>query len=371
LSVDIAEIPLVDLGAQYRSIRPQIDAAISRVIESSSFILGREVAEFESAFARYLGARGVVGVASGTAALHLALLASGVVHGSEVVTTAHTFTATAEAIVHVGARPVFADIDPVTFNIDPQQVERRITPRTRAVVAVHLYGQPADLGALADICERRGLILIEDAAQAHGAEYRGHRCGTLGHLATFSFYPAKNLGAYGDAGAVVGNDEDLLRRVRKLADHGRSSKYEHDVIGFGERLDSLQAAILGAKLPFLDRWTEARRQHARLYDDLLADAAVRTPLTVPEARHVYHLYVIRSKRRDELRTFLGEQGIATGIHYPVPLHRQPAYREFVDPDLSLPETEQAAAEILSLPMYPELGREQIVYIVERIRESFG
>jgi len=365
------EIPLVDLKAQYASIKPEVDAAIKRVVDNTSFILGHEVTEFEQAFARYAGAKGAVGVASGTSALQLSLLACGVGPGDEVITTAHTFIATSEAISQTGAKPVFVDIDPQTYNLDPARVEAAITPRTKAILPVHLYGQPADLGALMEIAERHHLYLIEDAAQAHGAEYKGQRCGSIGHLACFSFYPGKNLGAYGDAGGVTGNDEALLMKVRKLRDHGRLTKYEHDEIGFGERIDALHAAILSAKLPHLEAWTEARRSHARLYNELLAGSNLVTPVESSDVRHVYHLYVIRTERRGAVLDHLKQKGIGAGIHYPIPLHRQPAYLKQGYGDLSLPVTEQAAQEIVSLPMYPELTAEQLTYVAEAVKEVVG
>jgi dTDP-4-amino-4,6-dideoxygalactose transaminase len=314
-----------------------------------------------------VGAQGAVGVSSGTAALRLALQVVGVGPGDEVITTAHTFIATAEAISQTGAKPVFVDITPLTYNLDPGKVEAAITPRTKVIMPVHLYGQPADLGTLRDIADRHHLFLIEDAAQAVAAEYEGRRCGSIGDLACFSFYPGKNLGAYGDAGAVTGNDEALLARVRKLRDHGRSTKYEHDEIGYGDRIDALQAAILAAKLPHLNEWTEARRSHARQYDELLADTDVIRPYEAPNVRHVYHLYVIRVPRRDEVLEHLKSQGVGAGIHYPVPVHRQPAYLKEGYGDISLPVTEQIASEIVSLPMYPELSGEQIEYVARTVK----
>lgn len=362
-------IPLVDLKAQYASIRTEVDAAIRRVLDSTSFILGKEVADFEQSFAQYVGARGAVGVASGTAALSLSLLACGVGAGDEVITTAHTFIATAEAISHTGAHPVFVDIDPRTFNLDPQCVEDAIGPRTRAIVPVHLYGQPAPMDALLTIAQRHGLRLIEDAAQAHGAVYGRQRCGSMGHLACFSFYPGKNLGAFGDAGAVTGNDEGLLEKVRKLRDHGRLSKYEHDLIGYGERLDALHAAVLDAKLPHLEAWTEARRAHASSYTRLLAGSGIHTPYEQPHTRHVYHLYVVRTAHRDAILSRLKEVGVSAGVHYPVPLHRQPAYFKQGYGTVSLPVTERIVGEILSLPMYPELTEEQIAFVVQAVKEA--
>jgi dTDP-4-amino-4,6-dideoxygalactose transaminase len=361
-------IPLVDLRAQYSSIQAEVNATIQRVLDHAGFILGPEVTDFEQAFARYIGSAGAVGVASGTAALHLALVACGVGRGDEVITSPFTFFATAEAISHTGAKPVFVDIDPSTFNLDPNLVERAINVRTRAIVPVHLYGQSACLGPLLEIARRHRIRLIEDAAQAHGTEYNGKRCGSIGDLGCFSFYPGKNLGAYGDAGAVTGNDEDLLAKVRRLRDHGRISKYEHEEVGFGERLDALQAAILKLKLPYLEGWNEARRRHARFYSELLGDSEIITPTESKCARHVYHLYVIRTPRRDGLINHLKSRGIDPGIHYPVPLHRQPAYLNAGYRDSHLPETERAAKEVLSLPMYPELTDAQMQYVVEEIKD---
>jgi dTDP-4-amino-4,6-dideoxygalactose transaminase len=367
----VAQIPLVDLKAQYAAIKVEIDAAIERVLNNTSFILGNEVASFEQAFASAMGAQGAVGVSSGTAALRLALKVLGVGPGDEVITTSHTFIATAEAISLSGAQPVFVDIDSHTYNLDPEKVEAAITPRTKVIMPVHLYGQPADLRPLLEIAERRHLRLIEDAAQAVASEYEGKRCGSIGDLACFSFYPGKNLGAYGDAGAVTGNDEALLAKVRKLRDHGRTTKYEHDEIGFGDRIDALQAAILAAKLPHLEDWTEARRAHARQYNELLADAKVITPYEAPNVRHVYHLYVIRVPRRDEILEYLKAKGIGAGVHYPIPVHRQPAYLKEGYGQVSLPITEQVANEIVSLPMYPELSCEQIEYVAQAVKEALS
>ena len=361
------DIPLVDLRAQYASIRSEIDEAIQRVLDSTSFILGREVSAFEDAFAADVGATGCVGVASGTTALELALRACDIGAGDEVITAAHTFIATAEAISHTGAKPVFVDIDPVTYTINPNRILEAITPRTRAIMPVHLYGQPADMGALLAIARDNELRVIEDAAQSHQAEFDGVRCGSLGDLACFSFYPGKNLGAYGDAGAVTGNDVSLLERVRKLRDHGRTSKYEHDEIGFGERIDAIQAAILGVKLRHLEDWTTRRRAHATRYDELLDGVNVERPVEAERRRHVYHLYVVRSQRRDDLLAALKDEGIGAGVHYPVPLHRQPAYSVLGYGDQSLPETERAAAEVLSLPMYPEMTEEQIGVVASAVR----
>jgi dTDP-4-amino-4,6-dideoxygalactose transaminase len=362
------KIPLVDLKAQHREIRGEIDGAIARVLDRTSFILGEEVAEFERAFASYVGSAGAVAVASGTAALRLALAACGIGAGHEVITTAHTFIATAEAISLAGAKPVFVDIDPQSYTLDPARVEAAITPRTRAILPVHLYGRPAALEPLVGIARRHGLRLIEDAAQAHGATYAGKRCGAIGDLGCFSFYPGKNLGACGDAGAVTGNDPALLDAVRRLRDHGRKSKYVHDEIGFAERMDALQAAILCVKLAHLEAWTERRRAAAERYGRLLAGSGLVLPADEPGMRHVYHLYVVRSARRDALLEHLQARGIGAGVHYPLPLHRQPAYLAHGYGSVSLPVTEQAAAEVLSLPLYPELTEEQARSVAAAVEE---
>jgi len=365
----IIQIPLVDLHTQYAGIKAEIDAAVHRVLDNSNFILGKEVSDFEEVFAATVGAKGAVGLASGTGALQLALRAVGIGPGDEVINTAHTFFATAEGVSQLGGRPVFVDIDPCTYNIDPNLVEAAITQRTRAVLPVHLYGQPADMRPLRDICTRHGLWLIEDAAQAVAAEYEGTRCGSIGDLACFSFYPSKNLGAYGDAGGVTGNDESLLAKVRKLRDHGRINKYEHDEIGFGQRTDALQAAILGVKLPHLEDWTEKRRAHARRYNELLSHIEVETPFEAANVRHVYHLYVIRTPRRDAVLEHLRFRGVDAGIHYPIPLHRQPAYLKLGYGGVSLPITERVATEIISLPIYPELTPAQIDFVAQCVEEA--
>jgi dTDP-4-amino-4,6-dideoxygalactose transaminase len=351
-------IPLVDLKAQYTALRPEIDAAIARVIANSSFIMGPEVRAFEEAFAAWCQARYAVGVSSGTAAIELTLRALGVGPGDEVITTPFTFIATAEAISAVGAAPVFADIQAATYNLDPAAVEAAITPRTRALLPVHLYGQPADMPALAAIAQRHGLFLIEDAAQAHGAEIEGRRVGSLGHAACFSFYPGKNLGAYGDGGAVTTDDEALAGRLRKLRDHGRVSKYVHDEIGYGHRLDALQAAILAAKLPHLDAANAARRRLAARYRELLADTNLVLPFVPDGVTPVWHLYVVRTPRRDDVLASLKAQNIEAGIHYPLPLHLQPAYRSLGLGPGSFPVAEAAAQQVLSLPLFPEMTNEQ-------------
>ncbi len=351
-------IPLVNLKAQYAALHADIDAAIARVIANTSFIMGPEVRAFEEAFAAFCQARYAVGVSSGTAAIELTLRALDVGPGDEVITTPFTFIATAEAISAAGATPVFADIDPATYNLHPVAVEAAITPRTRALLPVHLYGQPADMPALTAIAQGYGLALIEDAAQAHGAEIAGRRVGSLGHAACFSFYPGKNLGAYGDGGAVTTDDEALAGRLRKLRDHGRVSKYVHDEIGYGHRLDALQAAILAAKLPHLNAANAARRRLAERYCDLLAETDLILPFVPDGVAPVWHLFVVRTPRRDDLLARLREQGIEAGIHYPLPLHLQPAYRSLGIGPGSFPVTEAAARQVLSLPLFPEMTDEQ-------------
>lgn len=366
-----SKIEMVDLHAQYAAIKPEIDAAIQRVVDNTSFIMGPEVSRFEQDFAAFSGAAFAVGVASGTAALHLALLACGVGPGDEVITSPFTFFATAEAISQTGARPVFVDIDPDTYNLNPELIAAAITPRTRAIMPVHLYGQTAEMDDILTIARRHGLRVIEDAAQAHAAEYRGRRAGSMGDLACFSFYPSKNLGCYGDGGMVTGSDPDLIQRVRKLRDHGRISKYEHDEVGWGYRLDALQAAILGAKLPHLEAWTAARRAHAQRYNGLLRDSEVTTPVALAHNRHVYHCYVVRTPRRDELAEHLKAAGIGVVIHYPLPLHRQPAYRDLGYAPGSLPISEACAEHVISLPMFPELTTEQIERVATTVKAFVG
>jgi dTDP-4-amino-4,6-dideoxygalactose transaminase len=364
-------IPLVDLQAQYRSIQDEIDAAIRRVVESTAFILGPEVSAFEEAFAAYCEARYAVGVDSGTAALFLALKACGIGPGDEVITTPFTFMSTAETISQVGARPVFVDIDLATYNLDPRRIEAAITPRTRAILPVHLYGQPAEMDEILAVAKAHHLWVIEDAAQAHGARYKGRRVGSLGDIACFSFYPSKNLGAYGDGGAVVTSDVNLAARVRSLRDHGRSSKYLHNELGWGFRLDALQAAILRAKLPHLDAWNDARRKRACRYAELLAGTPVVTPTALPYVEHVYHCYVVRTPRRDEVVRALQARGIGVGIHYPIPLHLQPAYKDLGYASGAFPISEQCSQEVFSLPMYPELTEQQQQEVARAIREIVG
>ncbi|MCX6144073.1 MAG: DegT/DnrJ/EryC1/StrS family aminotransferase [Ignavibacteriales bacterium] len=357
------KIPLVDLKAQYASIKPEIDRAIQHVLEETDFIGGSAVREFEMAFASYCGTRTAVGLANGTDALQLVLLACGIGNGDEVITAVNTFIATSEAISATGARPVFVDNDPHTYTIDARKIEEKITPRTKAIIPVHLYGQPADMDAVNEVAARNGLVVIEDAAQAHGARYKVKTVGNLGRLACFSFYPGKNLGAYGDAGAIATNDEELANKVRMLANHGRLKKYEHEMEGYNSRLDTLQAAILLVKLRHLKEWTERRQYIASRYTQLLSvTKEIVTPARNPDATHVFHLYVVRVQQRERIQQVLKEAGIATGIHYPIPLHQQPAYRHLGLTVGSYPVAERYAGELLSLPMYPELTDDQIEFI---------
>ena len=348
-------VPFVDLKAQYSAIRDEVEQVVTGVLRSAQFVLGPEVAAFEEEFAAYCGASHGIAVNTGTSALHLALLAAGVGPGAEVITTPFTFIATVSAIAYTGARPVLVDIDPRTFTIAPEAIARAITPRTRAIVPVHLYGQPADMDPIVEIARRHGLTVVEDACQAHGARYKGRPVGTLGDLACFSFYPGKNLGACGEGGIVVTNDAAATRVVRMLRDWGGERKYEHVLKGFNYRMEALQGAILRVKLRHLEAWTEARRRHAAAYDKLLQGGPVETPFARPDARHVYHIYAVRTTARALLQQHLQAQGIQTGIHYPVPVHLQPAFADLGHQRGDFPNAERAADEVLSLPMYAELS----------------
>lgn len=364
-------IPYIDLKAQYHNIKAEIDAAIASVLESSQFALGSEVAAFEKEFASYCTSREAVGVNSGTSALHLALLAAGIGPGDEVVTTPFTFVATVAAILWTGATPVYVDIDPESYNLDPNLLEAALTPRTKAILPVHLYGHPADMDSIRSIARARGILVIEDAAQAHGAEYKGQRAGSMGDLACFSFYPGKSLGAYGEAGAVVTSNPEYAKTVRLLRSWGESRRYYHDLRGFNYRMEGMQGAILRVKLRHLERWTEARRAHAALYDSLLKTCGVVTPRELPYARHVYTVYAIRSSRRDVLAEALKAADIQYGIHYPIPIHLQRAYRDARYGVGAFPVAERVAQEVLSLPMFPELQPAQIERISEVVRSECG
>jgi dTDP-4-amino-4,6-dideoxygalactose transaminase len=360
-------IPFVDLKAQYASIRDEVNAAIQGVLNTCQFTLGAEVVAFEEEFSRYCQTRHAVAVNSGTSALHLALLAAGVGPGDEVITVPFTFVATAAAIEYAGARPVFVDIDPEYYTIDPAKIEAAITPRTKAIMPVHLYGQSADMDSILDIARRHGVVVIEDACQAHGAMYKGRRCGSMGHIACFSFYPSKNLGAYGEGGAAVTSDAAFADTMRMLRSWGERTRYEHARRGFNYRMDGIQGAILGVKLKHLERWTEARRSHAVRYGEKLADANVRPPAAREDARHVYHVYAVRVPQRDAWRAWLTDRGIGTGVHYPVPIHLQPAYRDLGYSRGDFPVSEAVAAEVLSLPMFPEMTEAQIETVAAALR----
>jgi dTDP-4-amino-4,6-dideoxygalactose transaminase len=364
-------IPLVDLTAQFRPIKQEVMRAIEDVLDDMHLFLGPNTQAFEEEFAAYCGVPFCITVANGTDALHLALRAAGVGPGDEVITVAHTFFATTEAIVMAGAIPVYVDIDPHAFTIDVAQIERRITPRTKAIVPVHLYGQMADMDPIVEIAARHDLVVVEDAAQAHGAEYTGRRAGSIGQLGCFSFYYSKNLGAYGESGAVVTSDPELARRLRLYRDHGSAQRYHHLELGFNSRMDEIQAAVLRIKLRYLDGWNVQRREHAARYDRLLADANVGLPMTAPKRSHIYYVYVLRSADRDGLQRALADRQIGTAIHFPIPTHLQVACRKLGYHAGDLPHTEQAAREVLSIPMYAELTDAQQEWIAAAVLENAG
>jgi len=365
-------IPFVDLKAQYDGIKEEIDKAISDVISKTAFVGGPFLESFEKSFASFCGVKNCVGVGNGTDALYIALRALGIGPGDEVITVANSFIATSEAITMTGARVVFVDINPRTYNIDVTKIEEKVTPRTKAIIPVHLYGQPADVDPIIAIAKKHGLKIVEDAAQGHGGLYKGRRIGSIGDLACFSFYPGKNLGAYGDGGAVGTNDDALADKVRMIANHGRMEKYNHKLEGVNSRLDGLQAAILDVKLRHLPAWTDGRRRNAALYNDYLAGSGVVTPVEIPDVTAVYHLYVVRvpDRRREALQEHLKQSGIATGIHYPIALPNLMAYEYLKHTEADFPEASKASYEIVSLPMFAELKEDQIAFIAEKIREFF-
>ena len=362
------QVPFVDLAAQYRTIAEEVHEATSKVIQDADFILGREVKLFEEEFATFCEAKYAVGVDSGTSALELALRAYDIGTGDEVITAANTFIATALAISHAGAKPVLVDVDPLTYTIDVAEVEKAITRRTKAILPVHLYGHPAPMEPIRQLAGKFGIVVIEDACQAHGARYKGKRAGSLGDAAAFSFYPGKNLGAYGDGGMVVTNDREVANRLEMLRNYGQKEKYHHLFRGYNRRLDTLQAAILRVKLKYLEKWNAARRCSAKLYHDFLEGTDVVTPSETREVESVWHLYVIRSEHRDTLREHLVSKGISASIHYPIPVHLQPAYKDLGYKRGNFPVTEGHASRILSLPMYAELTSEQVQLTAETIRE---
>ena len=359
-------VPFVDLGRLHEDLRPALLAAFERVLESSAYVQGREVEAFEEDFAARIGSSHAIAVSNGTAALHLALVACGVGRGDEVITVSNTFIATAEAITLSGATPVFADIAPDSFLIDPDDVERRITPRTRAIIAVHLYGEVADMARLGAIARRHNLKLIEDACQAHGAALDGRAAGTIGDAGCLSFYPTKNLGAIGEGGMVLTRNAATAARVRSLRDHGQERRHLHVEPGFNYRMAELQAAALRVCLPHLSSWNQQRLAAAALYREGLAGTSVVAPQPTADGRHVYHLFVVRTQERDALAAFLTSRGIGTAIHYPTPIHRQPAYAAFGPGARSLPETENAVAEILSLPMHPSITAAEVTAVCDAV-----
>ncbi len=362
------KVPFLDLLAQYRSIEADAQAALNSVIEKTAFAGGPFVSQFEEEFAAFCDCERAVGVGSGTDALWAALLAMGVGSGDEVITAANTFIATAEAISFAGARPVFVDVEEHSYNMDPAQLSERINNRTRAIIPVHLYGRTADMDPILEIASKHNLVVIEDASQAHGAEYKGRRAGSMGDMGCFSFYPGKNLGAFGEAGAIVTNRTEQAKYAAQFRDHGQAQKYYHDMIGWNARMDGIQGAILSVKLKRLDEWNAIRRRHADLYDELLAPVKdVITPPRTEGYLSVYHIYAIRHPRRDDLMEYLKSKDIYCGIHYPVPLHLQKAYESLALDKGAFPVSEKVAGEIISLPMYAELTEEQIHYVAEMIR----
>ncbi len=364
------KIPLVDLVAQYHSIKDEIDAAINRVLESGRFILGPEVEEFERLASEYLGTKFSVGVASGTDAILLALDALGIGEGDEVITTPFTFIATTEAIRRRGARVVFADILEDTYNLDPEEIEKKITRKTKAILVVHLYGHPADMDKIMEIAKTHNLKVVEDCAQAFGAEYNGKKVGSIGDVGCFSFFPTKNLGCYGDGGLIVTEDQEVAEKARALRVHGAKSKYrEYIADGYKSRLDALQAAILRVKLKYIDEWNEKRREKALLYNELLRNAPIRLPVEKPGCKHIYYSYVIATEERERLQSYLREKGIETVVYYPIPLHLISLYRGLKYKEGDFPRAEKAAEAVLSLPMYPELSEEDIRFICEVVKEG--
>ena len=362
------KVPYLDLKAQYRSIKPEIDQAVARVLDSCQFVLGPEIAEFEKEFASYCGTTECVAVNSGTSALHLALLAAGVGPGDEVITVPFTFVASVATILYAGAKPVLVDIEPRTFNMNPDALQAAISPRTKAIVPVHLYGHPADMDPILEVARKHNLVVIEDAAQAHGATYKGRSAGRVGDIACFSFYPTKNLGAYGEGGAVTTSNPEYARTIRMLRDWGQDRKYHHLLHGYNYRMEGFQGAILRVKLRHLERWIERRRAIVKTYNEQLAGLDVVRPAEMPWARHVYHLYTLRSDNRDALQADLLNEGIQTGVHYSTPAHLLPAYAHLGYGPNSFPESKKAAREVLSLPLYPELTESQVQTVLDALTE---
>jgi len=364
------KVPYLDLAAQIRGIRQELDAALARALDNCSFCLGPDVARFEKDFAAYCGVKHALGFNSGTSALHVAMRLHDIGPGDEVITTPFTFIATSWAISYCGARPVYVDIDDATFNLDPKRIEAAITPRTKAVLPVHLYGQPFDVDAIAAICQKHNLPFVEDAAQAHGAKYKGKTVGGFGSSACFSFYPAKNLGACGEGGALVTNDPALAARAKSLREHGSTVRYHHDEVGYNYRLEGFQGAVLGVKLKYLAQWTNERRRVAMRYHELLANTPLRLPLEAPGVESAWHLYVVRHPQRDALKAHLDAHGIGNAIHYPMPLHLQKAYAKLGYKPGDFPVAEKACREVLALPMFPELTDAQIQRVAAVVQDFF-
>lgn len=360
-------VPFLDLKVQYHAIKTEVDTAISHVLEDAAFVLGKYVEQFESEFARYIGVKHAVGLNSGTAALHLALLAMDIKQGDEVITVPNTFFATAEAVSLVGAKPVFVDIDEATFNMDAKKLEKAITKKTKAIIPVHLYGQPVDMNEIQGIADKHGIPVVEDACQAVGAKYNGKKAGSLGKVGCFSFYPGKNLGACGEGGMVTTNDDHIAAMVRLYRAHGENPKNNHRVVGYNYRMEGIQGAVLSAKLNHLDAWTKKRQENAAYYTKILGNADVTLPAIAPNRKHVFHLYVIRSRQRDALKAHLEAKGIGVGIHYLKPIHLQEAYAHLGLREGAYPVAERVMKEILSLPMFPELTKEQMDYVAQQIR----
>ncbi len=366
------DLPLVDLKRQHDLIKSEIESSMKKILRGTQFILGENVELFEKEFAQYCGLKYAVGVASGTDALLLSLETLGIGDGDEVITVPNTFIATVDAISRRGAKPVFVDIDPATYNIDVNRIEEKISAKTKAIIPVHLYGQPADMKPIIKLAKAYDLKVIEDSCQAHGAEYEGQKAGALGDIGCFSFYPSKNLGAYGDAGMIVANKKEIIEELQMLRNYGQRRKYYHDFIGYNSRLDEVQATLLRVKLRYLDSWNNSRRKSAELYDELLRNIDhVTTPLKVKSSNSVYHLYVIRCSCRDGLKNYLCTKGIETGIHYPIPIHLQQAYKHLKYKKGSFPVTEEYANRILSLPLFPEIRDDEIGYVCENIKEFCG
>jgi len=371
------QVPFLDLKIQYKSIKSEIDPAIQNILDNTAFVLGKAVSDFEAEFAKEHSVKHCLGVSSGTDGNHLALWALGIQSGDEIIIPANTFIATAWGATLCGAKPVFVDCERDSYNIDPTKVEAAITNKTKAIIAVHLYGQPADLDPLKVIAKKHNIYLVEDCAQSHTAEYKGKRVGGLSDAASFSFYPGKNLGAYGEGGAVTTNNDEVAKRVKMLRDHGAVQKYYHELLGHNYRMEGIQGAVLGVKLKHLDKWTEERRRAAKKYNELLKDLPeITLPKEMSYAKHVYHLFVLQvndggSKKRDGLAKYLNDNGVSTGLHYPIPLHLQPCFKDLGYEKGQFPVTEKLAETGLSLPMYPELNDEQIKYVCDSIGKFFG